>query len=72
MRKTGRDSGNGQFLPIAKAKAMGERATVETLASDEISQAMIKAGFDALARSSVSGAETVQEVYRAMRAARPR
>ena len=49
-RRTGRNSGNGQFIPIAQAKAMGDRATVETVFAGRISQAMRDAGVDAVSR----------------------
>lgn len=29
--KVGRDAGDGKFIPVAKAKAMGNRAVVETV-----------------------------------------
>lgn len=29
--KRGRDAGNGQFIPVEQAKAMGNRAVVETI-----------------------------------------
>lgn len=29
--KIGRDAGKGHFIPVAKAKAMGDRAVVETI-----------------------------------------
>lgn len=32
-RKIGRDSGNGQFIPVKKAIKLGDRAEVETFKS---------------------------------------
>lgn len=29
--KVGRDAGDGKFIPVAKARAMGNRAVVETV-----------------------------------------
>lgn len=47
-RKTGRDAGNGQFIPLAQAAAMGERATIESTFSGRRTKAMDEAGVEAV------------------------
>jgi hypothetical protein len=79
-RKTGRDAGNGQFIPLAQAAAMGERATIETIDTDEVTTAMENAALvvcNAFAEGPRPASDDelrgfARNVYRAMRAARPR
>lgn len=78
LRRTGRNSGNGQFIPVAQAKAMGDRATVETIQTEEVTERMIDAGvvvcrlFAARPDEPTEGEgrEFVRELYEAMRKAR--
>lgn len=80
-RKTGRDAGTGQFIPLAQAAAMGERATIESNFTGRITPRMHAAGIAAVsmwanrkqpAPDDNSEHQLVDDVFRAMWDARPR